>query len=153
MQVDVETVRSTYMKYSLGDGYYLLAEQKMNGYGGYTDVNMRLYKGKELIRKITDKTGGFLDFPGIKRGDWEKKLTSPIQPVVRFVVCCSSFGQDGLALFTWMVQPDGRYWEDEYGFGAEEDEEICLCAKLNKAGRFVTPFMPERDMCGLTSLR
>lgn len=40
----------------------------------------------------------------------------------------------------WMVQPDGRYWEDEYGFGRSFDEEIILYAYLNNNGSFITPF-------------
>ena len=39
-----------------------------------------------------------------------------------------------------MYQPDGRYFEDDDGFGAEKCEEIILYAYLNEKGRVVTPF-------------
>lgn len=45
-----------------------------------------------------------------------------------------------MAEFHWIVQPDGRYWADDGGFGMENDVEIELCAKFNKEGIFVTPF-------------
>ena len=38
------------------------------------------------------------------------------------------------------IQPDGRYWMDEDGFGMEDDEEIWLCADIDEEGRFITPF-------------
>lgn len=38
------------------------------------------------------------------------------------------------------VQPDGLYWEDEDGFGMEDNVEINLCAKFDKNGQFVTKF-------------
>ncbi|MCD8022031.1 MAG: hypothetical protein LUF30_03325, partial [Lachnospiraceae bacterium] len=59
---------------------------------------------------------------------------------VRFTVGYNRFQEDGLAEFFWMVQPDGRYWADDDGFGMENDMEIMLCAKIDKTGRFITPF-------------
>ena len=49
-----------------------------------------------------------------------------------------------MAEFFWMVQPDGRYWEDEDGFGAEKNIEITLLAKFDKNGKFVTKFQEKK---------
>lgn len=126
--------------YELGDNYYLAYKSKSNGYGGYCSVDIRLYRGGELIRQITDERGAFLNFPGVEHGDWEKHLTSPFRAVTSFMVYCGPFMEDGLAWFSWMVQPDGRYWADDGGFGMEDDVEVTLYAKLDKNGCFVTPF-------------
>lgn len=130
----------------LGDDYRLLSDQERNGLGGGIDVNICLFHGQKLIRRITDKNGIFLDFPGVKPGDWECDLNGSIRPQVNFTISCKPFREDGLAEFEWLVQPDGRYWMDEDGFGMENDDEIVLYAKLDKKGRFVTPFMSKEDM-------
>ena len=126
--------------YSLGKGCYLAYEQKPNGLGGYRDVNVRLYEGERLVRALTDENGQFLDFPGIEHGSWEQHLTRPFEPVTRFAVSYNRFKEDGLAELVWMVQPDGRYWEDEDGFGGENDVEVELYAKFDENGQIVTPF-------------
>ncbi len=137
-EVDTE---SAGLKYELGQGFRLTYEQKPNGLGGYCDVNFCLYCGRELIKRLTDENGYFMDFPGVKHGKWEKNLTSLLEPCTRFAVHYNGFGEDGLADFIWLVQPDGRYWADEDGFGAENDIEIELYAKIDKTGKFVTPFI------------
>lgn len=124
----------------MADGYCIGYEQTSNGYGYYRDANIGLYHDGKLIRRITDIRGYFLDFPGVEHGSWERDLSLPFAPRVDFTVSISNFKEDGLANFLWTVQPDGRYWEDEDGFGTERDVEIELCAKLNKEGVFVTPF-------------
>ncbi|MCD8217278.1 MAG: hypothetical protein LUD01_04410 [Clostridiales bacterium] len=124
----------------LGEGYYFAMDQKRNGFGGYATVNIGMYRGEKLIRQITDTEGSFLDFPGVEHGKWEDELKFPFQDTARFVVRFREFGEDGLAEIIWMVQPDGRYWADDDGFGMENDMEIELCAKIDKTGQFVTPF-------------
>lgn len=137
---NVEVEPEPKLKKQMGDGYYIAYDQKLNGYGGYHDVDMRLYHDGKLIRKITDKRGVFLDFPGVVHGSWEYDVKGQFYQQVNFVTSVYPFDKDGLATFCWMVQPDGRYWADDDGFGMENDVEINLSAKLNKEGRFVTPF-------------
>lgn len=126
--------------FPLGDGYYLAYQEKGNGYGGCCSVNACLYKGDKRVRRMTDENGYFLDFPGVVHGDWEKKLVFPFEPVTRFPFSYNRFQEDGFAEFVWMVQPDGSYWADEDGFGAENAVEIELYAKFDKNGKFTTPF-------------
>ena len=40
----------------------------------------------------------------------------------------------------WEIQPDGRYWADGDGFGAESDYEIQLYSYLDVQGKFTAPF-------------
>lgn len=95
----------------------------------------------EIRRKIIDERGRIQNFPGIERGEWMKSLESEtaLHPVVRFR---TSFERqkDGRCLVLWTVQPDGRYWEDEDGFGGTSDPEIILYTFLDGEGRFTGPF-------------
>ena len=140
----IQEVKPTEPCLNLGEGYYLTYQETGNGYGGFCRVNACLYKGQELIQRMTDERGYFLEFPGVEHGEWEKNLIFPFEPVTRFPFSYNRFQEDGLAEFFWMVQPDGRYWEDEDGFGAEKNIEIELLAKFDKNGKFVTKFQEKK---------
>ena len=43
-------------------------------------------------------------------------------------------------MMIWQIQPDGRYWEDEDGFGGPSDSEICLYAFIDEMGYFREKF-------------
>ena len=131
---------------SLGDGYYLAYQEADNRLGGIHEVNLCLYKGTELIRRMTDDEGRFLDFPGVIDGKWKADYTfAYFEPVTRFPFSCAAFGEDGLADFVWKIQPDGLYWADEDGYGVEPDREIDLYAKFDKTGKFIEPFHEKKD--------
>ncbi len=124
---------------NLGDGYQIRYRGKANGRGGYHSVDMELLKDGKQVKKITNENGIFLDFPGVVEGPWRKKLVWGFDPCVNYVSRVYEF-KHGFSLFEWMVQPDGRYYEDETGFGADSEEEVVLYAYMNKKGEFVTPF-------------
>ncbi len=128
------------LREDMGENCYMEYEEVENGFGGYHKVDLIFYKDGKKVRQITDKNGRFLAFPGVEHGKWEKELTLPFVPIVRFMIDCMPFGEDGLAELIWTVQPDGMYWMDDDGFGMENDEEIVLSAKMDKQGRLVTPF-------------
>lgn len=129
----------------LGHGLFLYYRDAENGRGGYHPVSMKLFRsaaghGEDtLVKEITDSSGRFLSFPGVIHGPWEENLAGPFRPQVNFIAGIEPF-RDGLACFRWMVQPDGFYYTDEDGFGAEDDEEIWLYALIDETGNFVTPF-------------
>ena len=50
--------------------------------------------------------------------------------------------RDGFCGFTWTLHPDGRYYADEDGFGAEDDEEVKICVILNANLDVVVPWQP-----------
>lgn len=127
------------LSYDLGDGYKITYRNKANGFGGMHHVDMQLFKDSTFIKKITDEYGQFIDFPGIVEGPWKSKIVGGVDPYVGFVARVYEF-KHGFALFSWVVQPDGRYYADETGFGAERDEEVILYSYMNKNGEFVTPF-------------
>lgn len=43
--------------------------------------------------------------------------------------------EDGIAELSWQVNPDGRYFMDEDGFGMTDDDEITLYGYLDRSGR------------------
>lgn len=50
---------------------------------------------------------------------------------------------NGAALVWWTLYPDGRYFEDEDGFGGESCNETTVYAFMDTQGKVVVPF---RDM-------
>lgn len=50
--------------------------------------------------------------------------------------------EDGFGGFTWTLHPDGRYYADEDGYGAEDDEEIKICVILDSNLNVVAPWQP-----------
>ena len=93
------------------------------------------------IRKmLTDSRGNIQNFPGMIKEDFWAKEVAPnyLKPCVGFR---SSFEkrEDGW-LFLWQLQPDGWYWADEDGFGAEKDVEVILYTFVDLDGNFTGPF-------------
>ena len=124
------------------DGYYFTYREEPNWFGGYHSVDLTLRNDETgLCRRITDRDGNFIDFPGVEEGPWRSELRGIFHAQINFVF---SFRRpavpDRLLDFEWMVQPDGWYYADSDGFGAEKDEEILLTAGMDRTGRFVTPF-------------
>lgn len=50
--------------------------------------------------------------------------------------------KDGVACYMWTLQPDGRYYADEDGFGMTNDVEINLYGFLCKSAEILIPFQP-----------
>lgn len=94
-----------------------------------------------IHKQIIDDGGRILQFPGIIQEEfWIKKINmGSLEPVVRYRSSFESLG-NGKYRMLWQIQPDGRYWEDEDGFGAESDEEISLYADIDQDGNFLGPF-------------
>ena len=126
---------------SLGMGYYLESDQVSNGMGGYRPINVCLRKTDDptFRRIIVDANGIIRGFPGFREGAWRQDMQFPVDHRVRFAFRISPFC-DGHAAVSWTLQPDGRYFEDEDGFGAENCEEVILVSYLNTDGKFSEPF-------------
>ena len=99
-----------------------------------------LHPAKGIRKKIVDWEGRILDFPGVeKESSWAEELApNALKPQIRFRTSFEKRGDRHIML--WQVQPDGRYWEDDDGFGAENEEEITLYTYLDDQGRFTGPF-------------
>lgn len=93
------------------------------------------------IRKmIIDSCGNIQNFPGVRKEDFWVKEVAPnyLKEQVRFR---SAFEKrENGWIFLWQIQPDGWYWADEGGFGAENDSEVILYTYLDMNGDFTGPF-------------
>lgn len=48
--------------------------------------------------------------------------------------------RNGVAEVSWMLQPDGRYYQDDDGFGMTDDEEIIIYGRIDRTGKAVGRF-------------
>lgn len=128
----------------LGDGFYLEYDYVSNMMGGNHPINIWLKNrsDKKCSYQITDELGNFVKFPGAVKGEWVKELDGEFYSAVQFTFSASKF-VDGISYVIWLVQPDGRYFEDEDGFGGENFSEIRLYSKMNTKGEFICPFTDE----------
>lgn len=107
------------------------------------DDEMVFINDEKNIRKVLrDAARIIVDFPGFAHPDLIREYLedeSDLCPRVCFRHSCYEH-ETGKWIFTWMIQPDGRYWADEDGFGAENGLEIVLYAFLNDCGEWISPF-------------
>ncbi len=138
-QTDTEKPRR--LKEELGEGIYYEYDQVYNGLGGYRLSNVVLLKkdDPEFRRCIINDDGEIQGFPGIEEGEWTRALEFPLENRIRFGVWLGAY-KDGRARFEWTLQPDGRYFEDEDGFGGENCEEITVGSYMDSDGNFTEPF-------------
>ena len=128
-------------RFKLGNGFYFEFDQVSNGYGGYRMINVYLLNvdNPSFKRCIVDGHGKILNFPGIEEGEWMKRLERPLSNKTKFRFWIYKY-KDGKASVEWTLQPDGRYFEDEDGFGGENCEEITLYSSIDTNGFFTEPF-------------
>lgn len=53
--------------------------------------------------------------------------------------------KNGVASVSWTLQPDGRYYADEDGFGMEDDEEIDFTSFIDQSANILIPFQQMDD--------
>lgn len=111
-----------------------------NGHGETTEVVLNDLE-HNYQKVIVNHDGFFEDFPGIVQGRWTRYLIGKFDFDEGRVCFRTSFEKQGEGYrCLWEVQPDGRYWADADGFGAENDSEIILYADLDVRGVFKEPF-------------
>lgn len=97
-------------------------------------------ESRGIQKPIVDLNGNICNFPGFAQEDLWVSQVDPcyLKPLIRF---CTSFERRGDRLIMlWEIQPDGRYWEDEDGFGGTSDAEVTLYTFLDENGDFTGPF-------------
>lgn len=97
-------------------------------------------EARGIRRTLIDQTGRFCQFPGIVRERfWTKDVPArSMLPRVRYRTSFEKRTDKWLML--WEIQPDGEYWRDEDGFGAEDDPEVTLYTYVDLDGNFTGPF-------------
>ena len=73
-----------------------------------------------------------------------KKLSEDIQENARvqfamYPTFVEGF-RTGVARVRWQINPDGRYWMDDDGFGMTSDVEVEIYGYINKEGKVVGKF-------------
>ena len=97
-----------------------------------------------IRRMLVNNRGVIQNFPGFKdKAALAKQVdATALTPQIRFR---TSFEKRGSRwIMYWQIQPDGRYWEDEDGFGGTNDEEVTLYTYVDENGKFTGPF----ELCG-----
>ena len=95
---------------------------------------------KHIVRTIIEDDGRINGFPGFEHSELIASYLDDVsdKPYVRFR---SEFEKtENGFMFCWQIQPDGRYWEDDDGFGSESGAELILYAYLNDEGVFTSKF-------------
>ncbi|MCH5251493.1 MAG: hypothetical protein J1F22_00845 [Lachnospiraceae bacterium] len=106
------------------------------------------YNPEKNIKRTIIENRKICDFPGIANEElimpyYEEGKTIP--PITRFGYSCECYDREKPQfIMYWMIQPDGRYYADDDGFGAENQSEIQLYAFLDDEGRFEGPFRIRR---------
>ncbi|MGM9590729.1 MAG: DUF1810 family protein [Faecousia sp.] len=97
-----------------------------------------------IRKQLVDSDGNIQDFPGIVEEEFWTKQVSPraLKPQIHFRTSFEKRENGWLML--WNIQPDGRYWADDDGFGMEDEEEVTLYAYVDKNGQFTGPFQVYR---------
>lgn len=82
-----------------------------------------------------------MDFPGVEYTDMLKDELGKrkIEPVVKYEALFEKMDNDKF-IMVWTVRPDGRYWMDSWGFGAEDYESLSLYTYIDCNGNFTMPF-------------
>lgn len=91
---------------------------------------------------LVDNKGVIQNFPGIDKEVSQldiEIIKRGLTPVIRFRTEFSKYDEERYIML-WQIQPDGRYWADDDGFGMNNDEEILLYSFLDKNGKFINPF-------------
>ncbi len=96
---------------------------------------------KNIRKQIIDSDGNIFDFPGVEYTVRlnEELGTGVIEPVVKYEAIFEKVN-DSKFIMVWTVRPDGRYWMDSWGFGAEDYESLSLYTYIDSDGNFMMPF-------------
>ncbi len=96
---------------------------------------------KNIRKQIIDSDGNILDYPGVEYTDVLKTEMGSrvIEPVVKYGAKFEKLN-DSRLIMVWTVRPDGRYWMDSWGFGAEDYESLSLYSYIDSDGNFIAPF-------------
>lgn len=60
---------------------------------------------------------------------------------------------NNVARVEWQLNPDGRYYMDDDGFGMTDDEEIAVYSYINRRGKLLVKFRTIEDYTELDGMR
>lgn len=130
--------------------YYEFHEGMARAIGSGRECGYIDHDGKLVIR-LTNEIGDII-FATTKDVNWEDETVKSYAQSVRglhsLYYCGGSDFKNGVALVTWTILPDGRYFADDDGFGAEDNDEVNIYCYIDKRGKIIIPFqgMTEEDI-------
>lgn len=83
--------------------------------------------------------------------DWESLLELPEKAIDQAHALDAEFPsfirkyKNGVASVSWELNPDGRYYMDEDGFGMTDDEEITIYGYIDREGKPLIKFRAIED--------
>lgn len=101
-------------------------------------VNAKTGEKKEIV----NHKAAIVNFPGVMEDKrWIDFLGENCfeDEYVHYRTSIEDYDEEKYIIY-WCIQPDGRYWEDEDGFGGTNDCEITLYTFIDKEGNFTGPF-------------
>lgn len=78
--------------------------------------------------------------------DWESLKNLPDNAIARAVAHNALYPtlvhcfHNGKAEVEWQINPDGKYWMDDDGFGMTNDQEIALFGSIDRTGKVLEKF-------------
>jgi hypothetical protein len=123
-------------------GDELVTEGLTRVIGNKKDCGYANCDGK-LVIQLTDKDGKLV-FATKEDINWEDPLVKEYEYTIKRLSAEYYFGgydfKNGVALVMWTVLPDGRYFADEDGFGAEDNDEVNIYCYIDKQGKVLVKF-------------
>ena len=86
--------------------------------------------------------------------DWDSLATLPEDAIGRARALSFHFPsfirhfENGVAEVSWQLNPDGRYYMDEDGYGMTDDEEITIYGFIDQQAKVVVKFMNINECYG-----
>lgn len=90
--------------------------------------------------------------------DWDSLQGLPEKAILRAQTLNALFPtfigkyNKGVALVDWQLNPDGRYYMDEDGFGMTDDEEISIYGYIDREGKPLVKFKAISDFKELDAM-
>lgn len=78
--------------------------------------------------------------------DWNSLKDLPEKAIARAAAHNAMFPtlvrcfQNGEADVEWQINPDGKYWMDDDGFGMTDDQELALFGSIDRTGQVIKKF-------------
>lgn len=125
-----------YMSYDCKEGMLFL-----EAYTGYQ--RLLVDKNSKNVVELVDKNGNMVAFTlkdvskSVIANDVETRNARSLLARYRFFVHAFKKGK---AVVEWTICPDGRFFADEDGFGAENYDELTATAVINRKGEVLVPF-------------
>lgn len=143
-----------YKKESIGEGMYLIYQLFRSWWKPRFLMDEKAkcaYEFMDSNEYLTTVTENDIDWESLK-GLPEDAMS--VAKRLSFHYPSSIYGyRNGVAEVSWQVNPDGRYYMDDDGFGMTDDEAITIYGYVDRTGRPLTLFKYVEDLKELNELR